>query len=124
MPDKQEDDGKSKGGSPATATRPKRPAKTKRTPPKMLPPFNVVLLDDDDHSYEYVIEMLASVFGYPAERGFQLAKEVDETGRVICLTTHKEFAELKREQIIAYGIDPRVATCRGPMGAVVEPAEG
>src|SRR3712207_129120 len=112
------------GGGSATATKPKRPEKTKRTPPKHLPPFNVVLLNDDDHSYEYVIEMLGVIFGYPPEKGYQLAKEVDETGRVICLTTHKEFAELKREQIIAYGIDPRVATCKGPMGAIVEPAEG
>ena len=112
------------GAAPATATKPKRPPKAKKTPPKMLPPYNVVLLNDDDHSYEYVIEMLAAIFAYPPERGFQLAEEVDKTGRVICLTTHKEKAELKREQIIAYGIDPRVATCKGPMGAIIEPAEG
>jgi ATP-dependent Clp protease adaptor protein ClpS len=112
------------GGGSATATQPKRPEKTRRTPPKMLPPYNVVLLNDDDHSYEYVIEMLAVVFSHPPEKGYQLAKEVDETGRVIVFTTHREHAELKREQIIAYGIDPRVATCKGPMGAVVEPAQG
>ena len=126
MADETKDDskGKSEGGSSATATKPKRPEKTKRTPPKHLPPYNVVLLNDDDHSYDYVIEMLAVIFGYPVEKGYQLAKEVDETGRVICLTTHREHAELKREQIIAYGIDPRVATCKGPMGAIVEPAQG
>src|SRR5688500_10009335 len=125
MLDKKDDkDAGQGGGSPATATKPKRPPQSKKTPPKKLPPYNVVLLDDDDHSYEYVIEMLAAVFAHPPERGYQLAKEVDETGRVIVLTTHKEHAELKREQIIAYGIDPRVATCRGPMGAIIEPAEG
>jgi ATP-dependent Clp protease adaptor protein ClpS len=132
MPDENKDDnskGTSKGtaeggGGSATATKPKRPEKTRRTPPKLLPPYNVVLLNDDDHSYDYVIEMLAAVFSHPPEKGYQLAKEVDETGRVICLTTHKELAELKREQIIAYGIDPRIATCRGPMGAIVEPAQG
>jgi ATP-dependent Clp protease adaptor protein ClpS len=126
MADEIKDDNKgaTESGGSATATQPKRPEKTKRAPPKRLPPYNVVLLNDDDHSYEYVIEMLAVVFGHPPEKGYQLAKEVDETGRVICLTTHREHAELKREQIIAYGIDPRVATCRGPMGAIIEPAEG
>src|SRR5687767_5019381 len=86
------------------------PSKTKRKPRK-LPPYNVVLLDDDDHSYDYVIEMLAAVFGHPLERGMQMAKEVDSTGRVIVLTTHKELAELKRDQILGYGADFRIMSC-------------
>jgi len=48
---------------------------------------------------------------------------VDETGRVIVLTTHRERAELKRDQIHAYGTDRRVATCKGSMSSVIEPAE-
>src|SRR5688572_26125396 len=74
------------GGSssaPATATKSKRRAATRRQQPKKLPPYNVVLLNDDDHSYDYVIEMLAKVFAHPPERGMQMAKEVDESGRVI-----------------------------------------
>jgi ATP-dependent Clp protease adaptor protein ClpS len=90
-------------------------------PPKLLPPYNVILLDDDDLTYEYVIEMLRSVFAYPSERGYQLAKEVDSSGRVIVLTTHKELAELKRDQIHAYGCDPRLARA-GSMSATIEPA--
>src|SRR5436190_1965384 len=72
---------------------------------KQMPPFNVILLDDDEHSYEYVIEMLQSVFGFPPEKGYVLAQEVDQTGRVILITTHREKAELKRDQIIGYGTD-------------------
>lgn len=129
MPDKKDDPAEPAAAGPAesgaaTATQTKRPPRPKRTPPKKLPPYNVVLLNDDDHSYEYVIEMLAAVFGHPPERGVRLAKEVDETGRVICLTTHKELAELKRDQVTSYGVDPRVASCKGSMGAIVEPAEG
>jgi ATP-dependent Clp protease adaptor protein ClpS len=52
-----------------------------------------------------------------------LAKEVDREGRVILMTTHKELAELKRDQIHSYGTDQRVATCKGSMSAVVEPAD-
>ena len=64
-------------------------------PPRQLPPYNVVLLNDDDHTYDYVIEMLKAVFAHPAERGMQLAQEVDARGRAIVLTTHKERAELE-----------------------------
>ena len=103
--------------------KPQRRGKPKNQP-RQLPPYNVVLLDDDDHSYDYVIEMLRAIFAYPAERGYQLAKEVDSTGRVIVLTTHKERAELKRDQILAYGADPRMERSKGSMTAIIEPAEG
>ena len=102
----------------------KAKAKPKRKPPRRLPPFNVVLLNDDDHTYEYVIEMLKKIFGYPEERGFKMAEEVDSSGRVIVMTTHKELAELKCDQIHGYGADWRLERSQGAMSAVVEPAEG
>src|SRR3954465_12181908 len=98
----------------ATPVAPSKPAeKTKKRPPKQMPPFNVVLLNDDDHSYEYVIEMLKRIFGHNDQQGFKLAEEVDKDGRAIVFTTHKELAELKRDQIHAFGKDDRVATCQG-----------
>lgn len=112
---------------PKPQKRPKSKPTTKSDPknkPRQLPPYNVVLLDDNDHTYEYVIEMLRCVFGYPEQKGYQLAKEVDTRGRVIVLTTHKEKAELKRDQIIAYGTDYRIASCKGSMSAIIEPAGG
>src|SRR5215467_8012020 len=95
----------------------KKQEKTKRQPP-----YNVVLLNDDDHSYEYVIIMLQQLFGHPPEKGYQMAKEVDTSGRVIVLTTTMEHAELKRDQIHAFGPDPLIARCKGSMSAVIEPA--
>ena len=86
------------------------------------PPYHVVLWNDDDHSYEYVIAMLMELFGYPPEKGFQMAKEVDTQGRVIVLTTTREHAELKRDQIHAYGRDALIAGCKGSMKATIEPA--
>ena len=91
---------------------------------KRQPPYNVVLLNDDDHSYDYVIAMLQQLFGYPKEKGFLMAKEVDTTGRVIVLTTTKEHAELKQDQIHAFGPDPLISRCQGSMSAVIEPAPG
>ena len=90
---------------------------------KKQPPYHVILFNDDDHTYEYVIEMLKSLFGHNDQQGFKLAEEVDKQGRAIVYTTHKEHAELKRDQIHAFGKDERVATCQGSMSAIVEPAE-
>jgi ATP-dependent Clp protease adaptor protein ClpS len=91
---------------------------------KRQPPYNVVLLNDDDHSFDYVIAMLQRLFGYPAEKGFQMAEEVHTSGRVIVLTTSKEHAELKRDQIHAFGADPLLPRCKGSMSAEIEPAPG
>ena len=47
------------------------------------------------------------------------------TGRCILLTTTKEHAELKQDQIHAFGPDPLSSKdCQGSMTAVIEPAEG
>lgn len=85
--------------------------------------WNVVLLDDDQHTYEYVIAMMQVVFGYSLEKGFRIAKAVDADGRAICCTTHKELAELKRELLVGFGADPLMTTSTGPMRVVLEPAE-
>jgi len=90
---------------------------------KRQPPYHVVLWNDDDHSYDYVIRMLMELFGHPSEKGFLLAKEVDTQGRVIVMTTTLERAELKRDQIHAYGKDALIAGCKGSMRATIEAAE-
>jgi ATP-dependent Clp protease adaptor protein ClpS len=109
---------------PKTSRRRKRKSREQDKPPKRQPPYNVILLNDDDHSYEYVITMLQQLFGYPPEKGYQMAQEVDTTGRVIVATTTMEHAELKRDQIHAFGPDPLIARCKGSMSATIEPAPG
>ena len=86
------------------------------------PLWHVILLDDDDHTYDYVIEMLCALFGRSPEQAFKMAREVDTTGRVVVDTTSMERAELKRDQIHSYGRDWRIARCQGSMSAVIEPA--
>ncbi len=87
----------------------------------LIPPYNVVLLDDNDHSYEYVITMLGDLFGHSQEVAYQMALEVDSAGCVIVFTSHQEQAEFKRDQIHAYGADPIIPKCQGSMSAVIEP---
>ncbi len=91
--------------------------------PKRQPRYNVILWDDNDHSYAYVMVMLQELFAHPLEKGYLLAVEVDTSGRVIVLTTTREHAELKRDQIHAYGKDALIAGCKGSMSATIEPVE-
>lgn len=94
------------------------------TRPQRQPRYHVVLWDDDDHTYAYVIIMLMELFGHPVEKGYELAKEVDTQGRAIVLTTTLEHAELKRDQIHAYGKDRQIEDCVGAMWATVEAMPG
>ena len=71
---------------------------------------------------DYVIEMLCHVFGYSIQQAYLMAVEVDSAGLVIVDTTSRERAELKQEQIHAYGPDPRIPACQGAMSAILEPA--
>ena len=92
--------------------------------PKQQPRYHVILSNDDDHTYAYVIVMLMQLFGYPAEKGYQVAHEVDTQGRAIVMTTTKEHAELKRDQIHAFGKDGLIDDCQGSMWATIEPVPG
>jgi ATP-dependent Clp protease adaptor protein ClpS len=101
----------------------RRKKERKKSKPKRQPPYNVILLNDDDHTYAYVINMLQKLFGHPVEKGYELAKLVDTTGRAIVLTTTREHAELKRDQIHAFGKDDLIDGCAGSMSATIEPVE-
>lgn len=111
-----------------TKTLPKKKTTTKRIEqphklPQLIPQFNVVLLDDNEHTYDYVVEMLINLFGHSRAKAFKMACIVDFTGRVIVDTTSKERAELRRDQIHAYGADWRIPSCKGSMSAVIEPVQ-
>ena len=97
-------------------------AEEQRGRPKQQPRYHVILWDDDDHSYDYVIRMMQELFGHAVEKGYEIAKTVDTDGRAICLTTTMEHAELKRDQIHAFGTDDQIARCQGAMSASIEAA--
>lgn len=85
-------------------------------------PWHVILLDDDHHTYDYVIEMLMDIFGYSVEKAFEMTVEVDTRKRVIVWTGHLERAEAYQEQIHDYGADWRMNSSKGSMSAILEPA--
>lgn len=101
--------------SPATGT---------TTEEQLTPLYHVVLLDDDEHTYDYVIEMLQKLFLFSHAQAYRHAVEVDTTGRTILLTCELPEAEFARDQILAYGPDWRLPHSRGSMRAIIEPATG
>ena len=103
---------------------PSKERETKRNrPPKRQPRYLVRLWDDDQHTFIYVVHMLRELFGMTLERAQTLAEQVDSCGSAICLATTREHAELKRDQIHAYGKDRLVAECKGSMSCSIEPVE-
>jgi len=86
------------------------------------PLFHLILLDDDDHTYEYVIVLLGRVFGYSREKAFAMACVVDSQGQATVMTGPKEELERKQDEIHAFGADVLLPRCKGSMSAVIEPA--
>lgn len=106
---------------PEVQVRPKNRAKDEKKS-KRLPPYHVILMNDDDHTVQYVVAMCQKIFGFPVEKGLMVAKDVHYDGRSIVFTGTLELAELKQEQIHGFGPDPMITRCKGSMTAVVEPA--
>ena len=95
------------------------PAKGK---PKRQPPYAVVVLNDDQHTYGYVVEVLQKTFGYDVEKAFLLAVQIDVTGRAVVWTGPMETAEFKRDRIRGYGPDVyAMKPVTFPLGCVIEP---
>ena len=92
------------------------------TSDQLQPLYHVILLNDDDHTYDYVIEMLQKLFYFSLDQAYQHAEEVDRSGRTVIITCELREAEFARDQIHGYGRDPRLPRSRGSMSAVIEPA--
>ena len=69
----------------ATQTEPREETHTRR-----VPPYNVILENDDHHSMEFVIEVLCKVLGCPVERAYQLMLEAHTSGRAVIWTGTRE----------------------------------
>ncbi len=87
-----------------------------------VPLYSVVLLDDNDHTYDYVIEMLQKIFIHSLDEAYQHAEEVDRCGRTVVMRCDLAAAEFARDQIHAYGPDWRLPRSKGSMSAEIEPA--
>lgn len=99
--------------------------KTKTEPvskPKPLPPYGVILQNDGDHSFTYVIEALQKTFGYSWGKAFRLTLTAHVAGRALVWSGSLEVAEFKRERLRGFGPDVyAMRPVNYPLGCVVEP---
>jgi ATP-dependent Clp protease adaptor protein ClpS len=91
---------------------------------RRIPPYNVILENDDHHSMEFVIEVLQKALGYTIERSYQLMMQAHSGGQAIVWTGTKEVAELKLEQMLSFHETRDGGKNLGPLGVRIEPAPG
>lgn len=90
-----EQDAQGSGGGPgAAATQPRK------LPPKMdqLPPFRVLLHNDDLNEMRYVVRTIMELTRFDSGRAMKIMMTAHTTGAALVLVTHKERAELFRDQ--------------------------
>lgn len=91
---------------------------------KVQPPYAVIVINDDVHTYQYVVETFIKVFRYTPQKCLKLAEEIDKRGQAIVWSGSLEVAELKRDQIMSAGPDfyaeKKVET---PLRVTIEPME-
>jgi ATP-dependent Clp protease adaptor protein ClpS len=102
-----------------------KPKQREQTTTRRIPPYHVILENDDYHTIEFVVDVLRKVLGCPLERAAQFALQAHTTGRSIIWTGTKEVAELKVEQVRSFHeIRASDGAKLGPLGCTIEPAPG
>lgn len=101
-----------------------KPLEIEETKTRRLPPYNVILENDDHHSMEFVIGVLQKALGYTEQKAYQLMLLAHETGQAIVWTGSKEVAELKQEQMLSFHEIKPNGQKLGPLGVRIEPAPG
>lgn len=77
----------------------------RRTIQEILPPYSVILHNDDDHAMDYVVAALVkSVPSLTAEEAVNIMLEAHHTGRAVVITCPLEQAELYRDRIRSFGL--------------------
>ena len=83
----------------ATATKPEVSEKVRQ-----LPPFRVLLHNDDVNTFEHVILAILRLTPLKEPEAVSRALEAHETGSSLLLVTHKERAELYVEQFASLSL--------------------
>ena len=81
-------------------SKPKGTAKTapKRRPPEMLPPWKVLLHNDDKNDMVHVVSTIVELTPLNEQDAVKRMEEAHKTGVALLLVTHKERAELYKDQ--------------------------
>jgi len=79
------------------------PAKT-QPKPRVLPPFKVLLHNDDVNDMLHVVRVITELTPLTVEEAVQRMFEAHFMGVALLLVTHRERAELYAEQFATYGL--------------------
>lgn len=101
-------------GSVATRTKTSRKPAPTRKPPGHLPPWKVLLHNDDKNNAGYVVETIVELTPLNEQDAVNRMKEADETGVALLLTTHKERAELYKDQFQSKGLTVTIEAAESP----------
>ena len=92
---------------------------------RLLPPYHLILHNDDHHSFEFVMAVLCKALGFSVERSYQFTNEAHVSGRAVLWTGQKEVAELKLEQVQTFHeVRDTDGAKLGPLHCTIEPAPG
>src|SRR5271163_4415050 len=94
------------GTAVAAPAKPKQKGKPapKKSPPKQLPPWKVLLHNDDKNPIEFVVLTIVELTPLNKEDAVQRTLEAHNNGLTLLLTTHKERAELYKDQFTSKGL--------------------
>ena len=107
---------------PQVIVRPKPARLDPHKKPKKQPSYAVILHNDDEHTFQYVIDLLMKLFAYPLEKAFVLTNQVHTQGKSIVWTGTLELAELKRDKVRGFGPDfYAMKKVEFPLGVTIEP---
>ncbi len=87
-----------------------------------MPPYHVILENDEQHSFDFVIGVLRKALGFSEERAIIVTHEAHSKGRAVVWTGSKEVAELKVEQMRSFHEIHLDGRKLGPLGVTIEPA--
>ncbi|MDB5171584.1 MAG: ATP-dependent Clp protease ClpS [Phycisphaerales bacterium] len=110
MAEKEKQQGNGSGekqsdGGTATAKPKRAPKKSpSKKPPQPLPPWKVLLHNDDKNVVEFVVTTIIELTPLKEQEAVQRTVEAHKTGLALLLVTHKERAELYQEQFTSKGL--------------------
>ena len=99
-----------------------KPKAGEDTSTRRIPPYHVILENDDHHSFGFVVEVMRKALGFNEQRAFLVTNEAHTKGRAVVWTGTKEVAELKVDQIQSFHEIHADGRKLGPLGVTIEPA--
>ena len=94
--------GSDEGGYNAAPVKPLREKSPKQPPPKALPPWKVILHNDDINEMIKVVQVICQLTRLKKEEAVARTLEAHNSGVALLLVTHQERAELYVEQFATY----------------------